>query len=164
MPTASRPVVGLGGGATAGAAARFGGARLTVVELSPAVVEASRWFRQATGDVLRRPNVTLSVNDGRNHLLLTKPIYDVITADIMAYRKRFADPAVSNALRSVGLNGVEGLLDHYSSGPKALRSLIGEGPLLTDDRPLVEYFLSLPRNEPDIDLSSLRGDVREITR
>jgi len=33
------------------------------------------------------------------------------------------------------------------------------GPVLTDDRPLTEYFLSLPRDR-DIDTSRLKGDVR----
>ena len=32
------------------------------------------------------------------------------------------------------------------------------GPVLTDDRPLAEYFLSLPRDR-QVDLSSLTGDV-----
>ena len=41
---------------------------------------------------------------------------------------------------------------------KELRSFIGYGPFLTDDRPLVEYFLSLPRDR-DVDLSTLHGDV-----
>ena len=34
----------------------------------------------------------------------------------------------------------------------------GPGPLLTDDRPLTEYFLSLPRGLP-LELASLTGDV-----
>jgi hypothetical protein len=32
-------------------------------------------------------------------------------------------------------------------------------PVLTDDKPVVEYFLSLPRDR-DVDTSSLKGDVR----
>jgi hypothetical protein len=36
---------------------------------------------------------------------------------------------------------------------------VGHGPVLTDDRPLVEYFLSLPRDKV-LDLSGLRADVR----
>jgi hypothetical protein len=39
--------------------------------------------------------------------------------------------------------------------------LVGDGPVLTDDRPLTEYFLSLPRAE-EVDLTGVRGDVREI--
>jgi hypothetical protein len=30
--------------------------------------------------------------------------------------------------------------------------------ILTDDRPLVEYHRSLPANEPEIDLSGLKGN------
>ena len=41
---------------------------------------------------------------------------------------------------------------------RVLRAFVGPGPLLTDDRPLVEYFLSLPRDR-DVDLSSLKGDA-----
>ena len=35
----------------------------------------------------------------------------------------------------------------------------GPGPILTDDRPLTEYFLSLSRDK-NPDLSSLKGDVK----
>ena len=40
-----------------------------------------------------------------------------------------------------------------------MRAFVGDGPILTDDRPLVEYFLSLP-SARDPDLSRLRGDVQ----
>lgn len=75
-------VVGLGGGATAGAVARHG-ASVDVVELSASVVRGAEWFRHVNGDVLRQPNVRLRVDDGRNHLLLSGRRYDVITADII---------------------------------------------------------------------------------
>jgi spermidine synthase len=76
------------------------------------------------------------------------------------YRHRFRDPRFGSALRSVGIGGWGELVQSYTAGPGELRAFVGGGPILTDDRPLVEYFLSLPRNEPDIDLSTLRGDVR----
>jgi len=41
---------------------------------------------------------------------------------------------------------------------KLLRAFVGDGPVLTDDKPVVEYFLSLPRDR-DVDTSSLKGDV-----
>jgi spermidine synthase len=75
-------VIGLGGGATAGAVARFSSS-VDVVELSPSVVRAAEWFRHANGDVLRRPHVRLHMDDGRHDLLLTRERYDVITADII---------------------------------------------------------------------------------
>ena len=42
------------------------------------------------------------------------------------------------------------------AGPDSLRQFIGEGPILTDDRPLLEYYLSLPRYERPLNLSGLR--------
>jgi spermidine synthase len=50
-------------------------------------------------------------------------------------------------------------LGQFRAGPDALRAYAGEGPILTDDRPMVEYFLSLPRDRsPNLD--AVRGDVR----
>ena len=56
----------------------------------------------------------------------------------------------------------EDLRGWYSAGPDEMRRFVGAGPLLTDDRPLLEYHRSLP-GEPDaLDLSTLRGDVNRI--
>lgn len=46
----------------------------------------------------------------------------------------------------------------YLAGPDEMRAFVGDGPVLTDDLPLVEYFLSLPRDR-GIDIRGLRGDV-----
>jgi spermidine synthase len=78
-------VVGLGGGATPGAIARFG-LDVDVVELSAAVVEGARFFEDINFGLLTRPNVHLRVDDGRNYLLTTKKKYDIITADIILPR------------------------------------------------------------------------------
>ena len=58
-------VVGLGGGATAGAVARFPGLEVDVVELSGAVVEGAALFSHINFGLLERPSVTLRVDDGR---------------------------------------------------------------------------------------------------
>ena len=44
------------------------------------------------------------------------------------------------------------------AGPDELRQFVGDGPILTDDRPMVEYFFSLPRDR-DVNLSGVRGNV-----
>jgi spermidine synthase len=75
-------VVGLGGGATAGAVAQHG-ANVDLVELSASVVRGAEWFRHVNDDVVQQSNVMLRVDDGRNHLLLSGRQYDVITADII---------------------------------------------------------------------------------
>jgi spermidine synthase len=76
-------VVGLGGGATAGATTRYEGARVTVVELSPSVVRGAERFRDVNYAVGERPNLEMLIDDGRNHLLVSGRTYDVITADAM---------------------------------------------------------------------------------
>jgi hypothetical protein len=35
----------------------------------------------------------------------------------------------------------------YSAGPDDIRAFLAEGPVLTDDKPVIEYFLSLPKND-----------------
>jgi spermidine synthase len=35
----------------------------------------------------------------------------------------------------------------YSAGPDEIREFLGDGPILTDDKPVIEYFLSLPKND-----------------
>ena len=52
----------------------------------------------------------------------------------------------------------DALLATFTAGPDEIRAFVGPGPLLTDDRPLAEYFLSLPKGRP-LELASLTGDV-----
>lgn len=228
-------VVGMGGGATPGAVARFD-VDVDVVELSDAVVEGSNYFTRINFDLLKRPNVHLRVDDGRNFLMMTRRKYDVITADIILPRHAGAGALYSreyfelvrNALAEGGLalqwNGGEtetefkmlmrtfisvfphttlwgdgslmlgslkpfelsqsafearrrkpGFTDLfdwdintmrrlYVAGPDALRAFVGEGPLLTDDKPVIEYFLSLPKNDRPPDLRSLSGRFEDVLR
>ena len=43
-----------------------------------------------------------------------------------------------------------------------MRAFVGNGPTLTDDRPLLEYYRSLPPDHEELDLSTLRGRVSEV--
>jgi spermidine synthase len=231
-------VVGLGGGVTAGAVSQHGGTNVTVVELSSSVVVAADWFRHVNYDVLRQPNVTMRVDDGRNYLLVSNQRYDVITADIIqpvhagagavysreyfelardalaaggvmlqwigdrpethyklimrtflsvfphvtlwsqgnlmigsavphtispeSFALKLEDPRTRAAFREIGLERFDDLAGLYHAGDRELRAFVGEGPVLTDDRPLVEYHRSLPGNEPMIDTTGLRGQVADI--
>ena len=224
-------VIGLGGGATAGAVAMHTGAQVDVVELSEAVIRGARHFTHVNHDVLYRPNVRMHVDDGRNFLMLTPKKYDVITADLILpihagsgnlysaeyfrlVRNALKDDGLAlqwvwgteaeyktimrtflsvfpeatlwwdgslmigskkrlvlresefawklqargDALRELGVTSFERLTRAYVAGPEEMHAFVGDGPLLTDDLPLVEYFLSLPRDKP-IDLRGLRGSV-----
>jgi spermidine synthase len=227
-------VIGIGGGVTAGAVAVHRGTETDVVELASSVVAAVPFFSHVNGDLLRRPNVHVRVDDGRSYLRLTDRRYDVVTADLIqpihagagnlyaleyfrlargvlrdgglmmqwigqreeahyklimrtflqafphatlwsngslmigsrqplrisraAFERRLANPDVRFAFALVGLERFESLLERYTAGPDDMRRFVGEGPVLTDDRPLLEYHRSLAGTGP-LDLSTLRGDV-----
>jgi len=227
-------VVGLGGGATAGAAAIHPGVHVDVVELSEAVIRAARYFRRVNHGVLTRPNVTVRVDDGRNYLLTTGKKYDVITADLilplyagsnniysvdyfrlvrralrpgglalqwvdgtdaeyktimrsflsvfphatlwvdrslmigsleplklsrLAFDAKLQRQGQLEALQELGITTFDELKRAFIAGPDDMRAFVGDGPVLTDDRPLVEYFLSLPRKDLQ-GVERLKGDVR----
>jgi spermidine synthase len=68
-------------------------------------------------------------------------------------------PGRARGLKDARIETFDALLETFAAGPDEIRAFVGPGPLLTDDRPLAEYFLSLPRGgEPD--LAALKGDVR----
>jgi spermidine synthase len=71
-------VVGLASGVTAGSAALHKPARLDVVELEPAVVDASHLFDDYNNRPLAQPFTRLITDDGRSHLARTRERYDVI--------------------------------------------------------------------------------------
>jgi len=68
------------------------------------------------------------------------------------------------ALDAIGLTSFAVLRSWYSGSADEMRALAGPGPILTDDRPMVEYHHWLPpaHEQPPLDLSSLTGDVSRI--
>ena len=74
-------VIGLGSGATAGAALSHPVSRVDVIEISPEVVEASAFFAAENRDALEDPRLRLIVGDGRSHLQLSRTQYDVIISE-----------------------------------------------------------------------------------
>jgi spermidine synthase len=73
-------VIGLGSGVTLGAVACHPLERVDCVEISPAGVQAARFFADANWNVLADPRVRLVVGDGRNAVQFAKEPYDVIVS------------------------------------------------------------------------------------
>lgn len=233
-------VVGIGGGATPGAIAQFSSARLDLVELSEAVVAAAPFFNVASNNVLQKPNVKLTIDDGRNWLLRNRQPYDIITADIVppydagsnnlysveyfklaaralapdglmvqwvspenayahqlvirtflqafpnatlwlggdlligspnglrvdpaAVARRLADPGARAGLAEVGFLKPQDVLFQFRADAAELRAYVGEGPILTDDRPLLEYFRRQDITGPPPDLARFSGDQSKVLR
>ncbi len=74
-------IVGLGSGVTLASALRHPTVRVDVIELSPEVVAASRYFDEWTGGPLDDPRTRLIVGDGRSHLSFSSRQYDVIVSE-----------------------------------------------------------------------------------
>lgn len=74
-------VIGLASGMTLGAAACHDLASIDCAEISPAVVQACRYFDDYNGRVLDDPRVRVILADGRNHLALAPDSYDVIISE-----------------------------------------------------------------------------------
>jgi spermidine synthase len=191
-----------------------------VVELSASVVRGAEWFRDVTYAVHERPNLTMLVEDGRNHMALAGRTYDVITADAMfpsqagstnLYSQEyytlarrtlkpggvmlqwvnqdipepeqqmlmrtfmrvfphvslwldgsllvgsdqpfdrtmpwldgvFAQPIARGALSQVNIRSADDVRRLYKGDRAAIEAQIGDGLIVTDDHPRVEYFLGL---------------------
>lgn len=74
-------VIGLGTGITLAEVATHAAAQVEGVEISPEMVDASSFFSDINRDVLKSPNVRLSIQDARNFLLINERKYDVIISE-----------------------------------------------------------------------------------
>jgi len=74
-------------------------------------------------------------------------------------------PETRAALNDVGLTSWAELRSWYTAGPDEMHAFVGAGPVLTDDRPLVEYRkLSASELSTPLDRSPLKGDVMRHVR
>jgi predicted membrane-bound spermidine synthase len=76
-------VIGLGTGVSARTVRNAGFANIEVAELSADVARlASKHFGPINENVLQAPNVKTLITDGRNHLMLSKTPYDLVTIEL----------------------------------------------------------------------------------
>ncbi|HEY7289842.1 MAG TPA: tetratricopeptide repeat protein [Vicinamibacterales bacterium] len=124
-------IIGLGSGVTVGSALATGTVRhADVIEISPEVVEASRFFDRESGRALAQPGVRLIVGDGRSHLLLSDREYDIIVSEpsnpwmagvASLFTREFFD-AVRTRLKPDGI--VCQWAHTYDIRPEDLRSIV----------------------------------------
>ena len=74
-------VIGLASGVTVGALASHPLDHIEVVEIEPAVVEASRLFDQVSGAPLTDPRVRITLQDGRRYLQRTERTFDIVVSE-----------------------------------------------------------------------------------
>ena len=105
------------------------------------------------------PDATLW-NDGEFMVGTLGPL----TIDPAALERLRSHPPARDSLDAIGLTSFEVLRSWYTAGADEMRAFVGSGPVLTDDRPLVEYshWLPPPNEQPPLDLTLLKGDVNRI--
>lgn len=74
-------VIGLGSGITAGSVLRHPVERLDLVEISPEVVEGSRFFSEHNYGALRDPRLRLRLEDAKSFLKISPDRYDVVISE-----------------------------------------------------------------------------------
>jgi spermidine synthase len=256
LPIALRPDAKRGltiafGMGTAFRTALIAGVKTDAVELVPSVPEMFKWFYDDADAVLADPNGHVIVADGRNHVELTRDLFDFIVVDppppiessgvsvistkefYEASKRRLVEDGIlmqwvpygqtqdeflahvrsmlavfDNVNVTAGPGGYgyymlgsdgnvdldaaaleavlnrPGVLDDVNSAPDTsgrtaadwaqtilglkwasgdeLRQVVGDGPLITDDRPLPEYFILRRLMNPDAPLLTL-GGLRALT-
>jgi spermidine synthase len=163
-------VIGLGSGITVGAVAKHPVEAVDVVEIEPAVVEASRFFAPIHGNVLADPRVRTVIADGRNFLLTAPGRYDVIISEP-------SNPWIGGLASLFSLEFFQMARDHLEPGGVMLQWLQGYNLDPEDFRMVVATFrtvfpsvsiwntifgdyLLLGRVEPTpIDLAALKARV-----
>lgn len=85
-----------------------------------------------------------------------------LTVSRAAVARQLARPETREALTPLGLVDFEAVMARYSAGPDELRAFLGDGPLLTDDRPLVEFYRALPAGEGLVPLAQLHGSPARV--
>lgn len=79
--------------------------------------------------------------------------------DRAVFERKMQMASLREAFEMSGIDSFESFLAAYTAGPQEMLNFVGEGPVLTDDRPMVEYFLSLPAGRRRFDNELLQGDV-----
>jgi predicted membrane-bound spermidine synthase len=63
-----------------------------------------------------------------------------LTVDLGEWRRRMQVPGLRDDMAAIGFQSPEDLAATFVAAGRALDSLIGAGPIVTDDRPRIEYF------------------------
>jgi len=71
-------------------------------------------------------------------------------------------PQVLAAKAEAGLGSFELLVKQYFTNRAQIERYVGDGPMLRDDRPVTEYFLSMPTDSKLVDLTPYAGQPSEI--
>jgi spermidine synthase len=123
-------LIGMGSGMTLAAIERHPVKAIDVVELEPAVVEASRQFDPFTGAPLDDHRVKLNLADGRQYLSLAQRPYDVVISEpsnpwVSGMANLFTREFFESARQHLRPGGIMGQWVHaYSMAPEDFKTVV----------------------------------------
>ena len=145
-------IVGFASGVTVGSATRHPVERIDVVEIEPAMLEASRWFEPRNGTPRADARVRVIVDDGRSFLASTREKYDIIISEpsnpwISGVSNLFTREYFRAAREALAPGGrLAQWIQLYSLTPEAVASIVAS---LRAEFPYV-YGLSTTGDGPDL--------------
>jgi len=71
--------------------------------------------------------------------------------DLAEWRRRMSAPPLRTDMEAIGFGSPEGLAATFVAADRALAGLVGDGPVVTDDHPRIEYFNFYPTDRMDYD-------------
>jgi spermidine synthase len=77
--------------------------------------------------------------------------------------RRLADPDARASLAEVGFNHPQDVYAQFRGTPQQLAAYASQGPILTDDHPILEYFQSQDISPEPPDLSTFDGTGLSVT-
>jgi predicted membrane-bound spermidine synthase len=71
--------------------------------------------------------------------------------DLAEWQRRMSAPPLRTDMEAIGFGSPEELAATFVAADRALAGLVGDGPLVTDDHPRIEYFNRYPAQQMDYD-------------
>ena len=138
-------VIGQGSGITLGAVEQFPVDKINLVEISPAVIEGSRFFDPFNHDALNDKRLSVLLEDGRNHIALSKKSYDVIVSEpsnpwISGVGALFTVDFFDLLKKRLNPGGVACIWVHTNMSPDSFKSIIRS---FTEKFPFVTMWESI---------------------
>lgn len=152
-------MIGFGSGVTAGAALQWPLKKLDVVEIEPAMFEASHFFDHVNNKPLEDPRTNIIATDGRNFLEYSRDQYDVIISEpsnpwIAGVASLFTVEHFERARRRLAPGGVFGQwVQLYEINPTNVKRIFAT---FSSVFPHVQAYSSMPKGTDLILIGSER--------
>ena len=101
-------------------------------------------------DVFPFTTLWYGTNCLNRHALLVGSTNQDFKIDITVLSERFTDPIIRENLKDVGIEDIYGVLSSYVIGPETIAEYVGDVPLNTDNKPILEFSTPKTPDSPAV--------------